>query len=157
MKVPNQLNHIRVLQKNGKPLVGEDFTPLADFVSPDKQRSTATADKTVYKTRTEMNEHRRMRDKQLLTTQAETHESECLKRLQDQKNSFAGKSMIPQTEKKQAISQKVLKSLDQRLKDSDRQYHRSKQGMYEEPRPVTTLKELDQEERQNVKTTQELL
>ena len=36
MKVSNHLNYIRVLQKNGKPLVGEDFTPLADLDSPAK-------------------------------------------------------------------------------------------------------------------------
>ena len=33
-RVSNHLNHIRVLQKNGKPIVGEDFTPLAQPKPP---------------------------------------------------------------------------------------------------------------------------
>ena len=69
MKVSNHLNHIRVLQKNGKPLVGEDFTPLAEFVSPaKKQNGNTTGSNKGYKTRTEMNDQRRVKDKQMLIT-----------------------------------------------------------------------------------------
>ena len=31
-KVSNHLNHIRILQRKGKQLIGEDFTPLADDI-----------------------------------------------------------------------------------------------------------------------------
>ena len=52
-RVSNHLNHIRVLQKNGKPLVGEDFTPLvSDLKLPDKKHLG-------FKTRTEIRADRK--------------------------------------------------------------------------------------------------
>ena len=43
------------------------------------------------------------------------------------------------------MSQKMLKTLGQRLNDGDRQHHRKKLGMLEESVPVTQTKELDKE------------
>lgn len=72
MKVSNNMNYIRVVQKNGKALVGEDFTPLvADqqqvLISPAKTKQPSTTTTMKYKSRTDMHKDRKVRDMRLLT------------------------------------------------------------------------------------------
>ena len=76
-KISNYLNHIRVLQKNGKHLVGEDFTPLADEIKKnyESKRDSSCGSASAYKTRTEMFKERKSKDVKLLQIANDNYES----------------------------------------------------------------------------------
>ena len=74
--VSNRINHIRVMQKRGKFLIGEDFTPIAPKMTIQDQNG--------YATRTEMKEDRKRKDMTLITAQNDKFESETLRKLQEQ-------------------------------------------------------------------------
>lgn len=74
-KTSNHLNHVRVLQKNGKPLVGEDFTPIAPQPRPPKADG--------YRTQTEMKEDRKAKDLKQISAHQERFESETLKMIHE--------------------------------------------------------------------------
>ena len=77
-KVSNHLNHIRVLQKRGKHLVGEDFTPLADEIRQNLEKTRDGSALNGFKTRTEMVEARKSKDVNLMAVAKNQHESRTL-------------------------------------------------------------------------------
>ena len=136
------------MQKRGKFLIGEDFTPIAPKMTIQDQNG--------YATRTEMKEDRKRKDMTLITAQNDKFESETLRKLQEQGQIKPVKNTKAETSKV-ATRNTTPVTLKQQLRQKDKKEHRAKLGLLVEPNNVTEHHHLDSGQREGIKTTQQLL